>query len=143
MIRFLKQLVYGIFYLAAFAALVGLVYLVFFRPDPIPPPEDSLIPEIPAATFGFEDEALRIEGTNIRVTGVLANESPRITPAVRITATIFDKNGFELNSSETFQENIGAYEKREFTVFFPQDPDLLRQVGADFSPELSYTIVGE
>jgi len=140
MIRFLKQFGYGIFYLAAFAALIGLVYLVFLRPNPPPPPiEDSSTPEIPAPTFSFDGIKTEVAGEEIRVTGILVNESPQIVPAVRVKAIIFDKNGFEIFSSETLQENIRAYDRKEFTVFFPQDRDLARQIGTEFT-EASYVL---
>jgi hypothetical protein len=139
MIRFLKQLGYGVFYLAVLAAVVFLVYSVF-KPVPPPPSEDSSVPEIPAPVFSFANAMTEVSGEEIKVSGKLINESPRVAASVMIKAIIFDKNGFELFSSETFQENIKAYEEREFVVFFPPDRDLVRQFGQDFEPDFSYIL---
>ncbi len=141
MIRFFKYFIYGLFYLAILALVAYLAYLVFFGPAPVVSDEvpESPVPEIPEPIFVFENVSTEVRGDEVRVTGVLKNDGPQIAPSVEIKATIFDKNGFEIFSSGTLQENIRAFEERPFTVFFPKDQGLAEEVGEEFT-ETSYTV---
>jgi len=140
MMRFLKQLAYGVLYLAILAVIVFLVYIAFFRSaSPIEVPE-STVPEIPKPNLVFENVETEVSGEEVKVTGFLKNESPQVVRNVEIKATLFSKEGIEIFSSETLEDNIGAFESEPFTVFFPKDRRLAKDVWGE-STELSYDIL--
>ena len=140
MMRFLKQLAYGVLYLAILAVIVFLVYIAFFRSaSPIEVPE-STVPETPKPNLVFENVETEVSGEEVKVTGFLKNESPQVVRNVEIKATLFSKEGIEIFSSETLEDNIGAFESESFTVFFPKDQGLAKDVWGE-STELSYDIL--
>ncbi len=140
MIRFLKQLGYGVFYLAVLAAVVFLVYLAFFRPAPAVEVSTPPVPEILPPNLVFEGVKTEISGEEVRVTGFLKNESPQVVRNVEISAALFTKEGIEVFSSETFEEVVGAYEAEPFTVFFPKDRGIAEKIHPG-STEFSYDIL--
>lgn len=145
--RLLKRLIYGAFYLAVFGVIILLTPGTFLKKTP-PVAEEarrtSPIPEIPAPTLVFENLKTVISGEEIRVTGVLKNESPQVLRRVKIRAIIFDEEGneiFPLGISEegTVEENIRAFEVRSFTVFFPKDRGLAGKIDVGLT-EVFYVI---
>ncbi len=140
MIRFLKQFGYGIFYLAVLTAVVFLVYLLFLKPAPSVEVSTPTVPEIPKPNLGFESVKTEISGKEVKVTGFLKNESPQVVRSVEIRATLFTKEGIEVFSSETLEDNIGAFEAESFAVFFPKDREIAEKIWPD-STELSYDIL--
>ncbi len=134
--RIFKQLIYGAFYLVILGLIFWVGYSLFFKPAPTPQgsvqnEKEVLVPEPEGAVLTLESLDTEIIGMAVKVTGTLKNESPIRVEKVVIRAVIFDKEGRELFSSQTLEEDIRAFESRPFTVFFPKERRLREQVDSE------------
>ena len=85
--------------------------------------KDVVIPDL-----AISDLRTEVEGSAIKVRGILRNEGPFSASRVRVLALLFDKHGIELFASETSIGWVEGSGEVSFVAFFPQDKFLSETV---------------
>ncbi|MGC9610885.1 MAG: hypothetical protein ABSE68_01560 [Minisyncoccia bacterium] len=70
------------------------------------------------------------DGSKISVTATIKNQSTFPVAAVKATVVIGNKYGDPVSAGETLIQNLGGFEERQVTVYFPADQELIQEAAA-------------
>ena len=68
---------------------------------------------------------------NIKVRGVLKNESSVSASSIKVIGVLYDKYDIEIFASQSLISSLQAFEEKSFTITFPSDPNIIEH--ADMS----------
>lgn len=87
------------------------------------PAREYLTPQL-----SYANVLTRVEDNAVKVSGTLQNQNALTVSSVTIIAILYDKFGEALFASQTALSDLKGLEGRPFTVQFPKDPNIVKNI---------------